>query len=142
MGLPSQGFKDLLVAKGFTFGGQADWAIYIGVQPVNPNRVIVITDSGGRTPDPRWLLEYPSVQVSVRGGPSDYQAAALKCKEIRQILLGLPSQDLNGDHWVSVLMAGDFAFVGFDATRQPEFVGNFNLIIEPAKGVNDNRDPL
>lgn len=142
MGLPSQGFKDLLVAAGFTFGGSADWAIYIGVKPIAPLRVIVITDSGGNTPDPRWLLDYPKVQVSVSGSASDYQACMLKCQQIKQILLGLPSQDLNGDRWVSVLMAGDFAFVGFDTNRQPEFVGNFSLIIEPAQAATDNRDPL
>lgn len=142
MGLPSEGIKDLLVEAGFAFGGTGDWAIYIGKRPDEPKRVIAIYDSGGGSANPRWLLDYPSVQIKVRGKDGDYKVAFEQAVIIKNKLLGLPSRDLNGDRWVQVNMAGDIGFLGFDQNEQPEFVMNFNLIIEPASTPGDNRDPL
>lgn len=138
----SQGFKDLLLTHGFTFGTQADWSIFIGRKPDKPVRCIVIRDSGGKPPNPRWLLDYPSVQVTIRGGVSDYQDAYLKAQEVKRYLLGLSNAVVNGDAWLSVLMPSDVSLLGFDQLNQPEFVMNFNLIVEPAQGSGDNRDPL
>lgn len=142
MGLPSEGIKDLLVAAGFTFGGTDDWAVYIGKRPNKPTRAIAIYDSGGGTPNPRWLINYPSVQVKVRGADGDYSTAYSKAVEIKNILLGIESQDLNGDRWVHINMSGDIGYLGMDDNEHPEFVLNFSLIIEPANSPDDNRDPL
>lgn len=141
MGLPTEGFKDLLLAQGYIFGGLSDWAIFIGRQPNDPNACITLYDSGGRA-NPRWLLDFPSVQIRVRGGANQYAAAANRCLQIKQILLGIPSQDLNGDRWVQVNLTSDRAFVGYDQLNRPEFTMNFNLIIEPAVNALDSRDPL
>lgn len=139
---PSKGIADLLVAAGFTFGGVDPWAVYIGRRPDLPKAVVTIYDSGGGTPNPRWLIDYPSVQVRVRGNVNDYEESWLKAKEIKNIILGQPSQDLNGDRWVHFNMAGDIGFLGYDQTNHPEFSLNFNLIIEPANDIGNNRDPL
>lgn len=140
--LPSVGLKDLLVAQGFTFGGSADWAIYIGARPVTPNRSLTIADTGGTEPSPRWLLDFPSAQIIVRGNEGDYKVARDKAQEVKDILLGTPSQDLNGDRWLHVNMAGEIGFIGFDDSDRPLFSLNFNLIIEPAPTPNSNRLPI
>lgn len=142
MAPPSEGIKDLLVEAGFVFAGTADWAVYIGKRPDNPERVITVYDSGGGTANPRWLLNYPSVQIRVRGQDGDYKQAYETAEAVKNKLLGLPSRDLNGDRWVQINMAGDIGFLGFNQNEQPEFVMNFNLIIEPADSPGDNRDPL
>lgn len=142
MALPSKGICDLLTAEGFVFGGSTDWAMFIGQTVAEPDRCISVTDSGGRAPDPKWLLDYPSVQIIVRGGPNDYEAAMNKVKQIKSILLGASSQVVNGDQWNHINLAGEPSLLGYDQNKRPEFVMNFNLIIEPAPSAFDNREPL
>lgn len=139
---PSKGICDLLVTAGYTFGGTSDWAVFIGQMQPEPDRCICVTDSGGRAPDPKWLLDYPSVQIIVRGGPNDYAAVADKVGHIKRVLLGMSSQLVNGDRWNHINMAGEPSLLGFDQNKRPEFVLNFNLIIEPAVSLDDNREPL
>lgn len=142
MALPSKGICDILTAHGFVFGGMADWAVFIGQLMNSPDRCVCITDSGGRVPDPKWLLDFPSVQIIVRGGPNDYEAASNMMHQIKSLLLGLPSQQINGDQWNQINAASEPSLLGFDQNKRPEFVLNLNLIIEPAVTAFDNREPL
>lgn len=141
---PATHLKDILVAGGYTFGGTGDWAVYVGKQPTTtPKRCITIYDSGGLAPNPRWLLDYPSVQVRVRGNSNDYDVAYKKAREVRDRLLGKPSYTAsNGDRIVHVNGIGDVAFVGYDDAVNPEFVFNFRMITEPAADATTNREAL
>lgn len=139
---PTIGIKDLLVTAGAgVFDSTSAWGIFIGKRPDLPDSCITIYQHGGGTPNPKWLVDYPSVQVMVRGGLNGYQAAYAKAVVIKNTLLGLPSQDLNGDRWVAVNMVGDINSIGQDEKQRPMFSLNFRLIIEPADAT-DNRDPL
>lgn len=146
MTLPSTHMKDTLVVDGFTFGTSSQWSIWIGKQPDAPDRCITIYDTPGRAPDPKWLLDYPTVQVRVRGGEQDYAVAGLKAKEIQNRLVGRESYnapDTLGDRIVSIVALGDVAFDGWGQKDRPEFVFNLSLIIEPsATTPNTNREPL
>lgn len=147
MSLPSEHMGDLLVTKGFIWGdavsGSTDWRVWIGKQPDKPDRTVTIYDTGGKANNPRWLLDYPSVQVRVRGGPSDYREAHLKATQTRDCLLGIPSYTAgNGDRIVHVNAIGDVAFTGWDQNQRCEFVFNLSLIIEPTTNASTNRDPL
>lgn len=131
--------KDTLLAESppFVFGGLLDWAIYIGKQPGKPDRSVTIYDATGGAPNPRWLLDYPSVQFRIRGGQNDYAATAQKAKEVRDRLLGRDSYDAfdgHGDRIVAINAIGDVAFMGWgsDELVRPEFVFNLSLIIEPS----------
>ncbi len=131
------GAKDLLVTAGVgTFGATSGWAIFIGKQPTAPHTVVTVYNSGGTNPNPKFLLDFPSLQVRVRGAPGGYVAAQSKAVEVKDALLGLVSQDINGDRWDSVTMAGDITPLGYDQQNRPMFSLNFNLIIEPATGTN------
>lgn len=139
---PAAHMKDLLVAAGYVFGGSATWAVYVGKQPDTPNRVITLYDAGGLAPNPRWLLDYPSVQIRVRGD-KDSQEAWIKAKEVRDRLLGKESYTaVNGDRIVHVNGIGDVALTGYDDKVRPEYVFNLRLITEPAVQAGDNREPL
>jgi hypothetical protein len=144
--IPSVLMKDTLVADGYVFGGSGDWKLWIGKQPASPDRTITIYDSAGGTPNPRWLLDYPSVQIRVRGGQSDYLLTANKATEIRNRLLGRPSYDAYdglGDRIVHINGLGDIAFAGWDEVTRPEFVFNLALIVEPSPSTTPtNREPL
>lgn len=143
MAAPSEGFRSLLVAAGIgTFNASTGWSIHIGKEPTEPDTAITIYDSGGSPPNPKWLLDYPSVQVRVRGANGGYVAARAKAVDIKNALLGLDSQDIDGDRWVSVTMAGDIGLIGYDQSNRPLFSLNFRLIIEPQTAAGTNRDVL
>lgn len=139
----AEGAKDLLEAAGVgTFAATSGWAIYLSKYPAAPNTVIAIYNSGGRAPNPKWALDYPSLNIQVRGAKNGYQAAVTKVQEVKDVLLGLDSQDINGDRWVSVTMPGEPAFLGYDDDNRPMFSLNFRLIIEPAVTALSNRQAL
>ena len=131
----SVGAKTLLTAHVATSG----WQIEISVMPDSPNKVIMLNDSGGLAPNPKWLLDFPSLQAVVRGDANDYLDAFREAKAVKDILLGAPSQDLLSDRWVSVTMSGDLGFIGRDENERPLFSMNFALIIEPQSVANSNR---
>jgi hypothetical protein len=149
--LASEHIKDALVNDGFIFGGNSgDWHLWIGKQPGSPDRTITIYDSAGAAPNPKWLLDYPSVQLRVRGGQKDYQIAGQKILELRNRLVGkesfdayVPHGDGSRDRVVAINAIGDIALVGWDDAARPEFVMNLALIIEPSPTTSPtNREPL
>lgn len=147
LAMPSEHMKDLLVTKGYRFKGtnsnSLDWDIWIGKQPNEPDRAITIYDSGGQNLNPRWLLDYPTVQVRVRGGQGDYAVAGNKAKEIQNLLVGQESYTAaNTDRIVHVNALGDVGFVGWGDKDRPEFVFNLRLIIEPYSQTASNRESL
>ncbi len=134
----SQGAKDLLA----THVGTSGWTIEIGAMPDTPDKAMMISDTGGLEANPKWLLDFPSLQVMVRGIVSGYLDTFREAKAVKDLLLGIPSQDLNLDRWVSVTLGSDVAFVGRDENMRPMFSVNFRLILEPQLVANSNRLPL
>lgn len=147
MSSPTAGVKDILVAAGVGLFGTTStpipWQIGIGQTLDAPDRFITVRKTGGSPANPRWLIDYPSVQVMVRGNENAYLEAETKAQQIKDVLLALPSQDLNGDRWVQVNMIGDIVDIGYDPEdKRPSFSLNFALIIEPASNATTHRQPL
>lgn len=134
----SVGAKTVITAHAAVSG----WQIEIGVMPDTPDKVIVISDTGGLDPNPKWLIDYPTLQVMVRGNTSGYLDTFTEAKAVKDLLLGLTSQDISGDRWVSITQNGDLMFLGRDEDMRPLFSVNFALIIEPQVVVDSNRLPL
>lgn len=131
----SVGARDVLTAHVVTSG----WQIEIGAEIDQPNKLIMINDTGGLDPNPKWLLDFPTLQIMVRGEINGYLDTWNEAKAVKDIMLGLDPQALNGDWWVSVTMNGDLAFIGRDEADRPLFSMNFALIIEPQSVANSNR---
>ncbi len=134
----SEHMKDLLAAH----VGASGWTIESGVMPDSPDRVIMISDTVGIEPNPKWLLDFPRAQVLVRGNANGYLDTFREAKAVKDILLGVDSQDINGDRLVSITISGDLAFIGRDEDMRPMFSINFDLIIEPQVVANSNRAAL
>lgn len=129
----ADGIKDLLVAANCgVFNTAGTWQIVIGQTTELTNTLIVINETGGKQSNPAWAIDYPSIQVKVRGNVNGYQAAREKIRDIKNALLGLPSQDLNGDRWTAINAIGDITSMGVDQNNRPSFVMNFALIVEPS----------
>ncbi len=130
-----EGIKDLLVTAGVgVFDAQTGWGIFIGSEPTRPDTVISIREFADRGPMAKWLVDFPSVQTMIRGAPGGYQAAKSKAEEVMNELHSIPSLDLNGDRWNSIIATSGPAYNGDDESNRPKFSVNFKLILEPATG--------
>lgn len=134
--LPSEGIKDILVERGIgVFQPNAtmtDWNIMISRMRDGddaPNKCIAIYDTGGLAPEPGLDINYPTIQIVVRGEPDGYVDTHKKCRDIRDVLLGRHSEVRGGDTWASVTMPHDILSLGYDDNERPEFSMNFQLII-------------
>lgn len=127
--------KDILVTAGIgTFGATSGWGIYISREPDSPHTCVTVYDVGGLTPDPKWRLDYPSVQVRVRGAPNGYIDASTKAQAVKDALLGITPQTINTDNIRGIVAIGDIAFLSYDEQRRPIFTQNWRFTVQPAAG--------
>ena len=131
--------RNLMVAAGIgAAGGVADWGIFIGHEPDTPNNCIVIYDTPGDIPNPKWLLDFPRFQVRCRG--LDYLETLGKAEAIKSLLLGLPSQDIGDTRYVGIYVTMDTFHLETDSKQRSIFVNSWRVIREPSVGIN--RRPL
>jgi hypothetical protein len=132
---PAMVVKNLLVTANVgTFASTSGWSIHVSNLPNKPDTCIAVYDTGGQAPNPKFLLNYPGITITVRGAEGGYEAAYDKATAVVNALIGLPSQTIGSDRWVSVTMRGGINFVGQDENKRPMFSLNFSLIIEPNSG--------
>lgn len=132
---PSEYLKDLLAAHVATSG----WALEIGAMPDADDECIQITDTVGLESNPKYLLDFPTVQTMVRGKANGYLDTYREAKAVKDILLGIDSfTTADGDRVVSVTQNGDLGFIGRDSKMRPMFTINWALIIEPQVPVGDS----
>jgi hypothetical protein len=139
------GAKTLLVAASVgSATPTADWSVHVSKMPPLPNKAIAIFDSGGtgEGPNPKWLLDYRTMQVRIRSEPDDYVGAFDKAQQVKDTLLGLPAQTVGSDVWDGVTILSDITFIGRDDNDRPELSINFRLIIEPATNALTHREVL
>lgn len=130
---PAAGVKDLLVAANVgTFAATSGWSISVGKSSTAPDTSITCVDTGGISPFPHLALNFPSVQVIVRGAPGDYIGAHDKGRAVIDALLGKGVTSVNGDSWEGITQIGDLASIGYDENNRPLFSANFSIHVEPA----------
>jgi len=137
---PAESVKDILVSAGVgTFAVATGWGIFIGPLPSNNDTVIVVNQApAGMDPYPHLLIDFPNIQVLVRGKAGGYQAARDKCGEVADALNGLTDTTVNSDVWQSVRQIGNIGFLGIDDNKRPLFSLNFTAIVLPASGTYRN----
>jgi hypothetical protein len=127
---PSKHIADIFIANGYPFD-QSQWSVWIGKQPDKPDRCVTIYDTGGLDPNPKWALNYPSIQVRVRGDINDYLLVYTKAQQLRNLTVGKDSYTAsNGDLICSITGIGDIMSMGRDENNRPEIVFNLRMIIE------------
>lgn len=135
--------KDILVVNGVgSFGPVAsDWQIFIGMEPDNdqtPDECITLYDIPGEAPNPKWSLDYPRFMVRVRA--MGYQDGFAKAEEIKSVLLGLPSQFINGTRYNGIYVVVDTHMLKTDDQGRIFFISTWRCITEPE--ATGNRRPL
>lgn len=127
---PAQAVREILTAG---YGPETvSYAVHLGAYPTEPDRVLLVTQSGGRSPYPGLALNFPSVQVCVRGKPSGYVEARDELRKACNILLGLTETQVSSqDIMRSCNQMGDVMWLGKDDNDRPMFSANFWFIVEP-----------
>lgn len=138
---PVVGAKNLLVAANVaTFSATAEpttgWGISYGQPFLNYPKCITLATPGGQDPFPHLALNFPNLQVLIRGAPRMYVETSAKAREVQTALLGLVAQEVNSEKWYSITQQGDCNWLGFDENSHPIWSLNFRLIIEPAASGN------
>lgn len=137
MNNPADSVADMLVTAGVgTFAATSGWGIFVGKLPETPHTAILVNTTGGKSPFPHLLLNFPSVQIVVRGASNNLQDAYNKISACVDALLGMGSQTVNSDVWRSCTQMGDIAFLGYDENQRPLHSANLSFIVEPASGTH------
>lgn len=139
--------KDILVAKSvgvYTAGVQtAAWSIYYDYVPkAEPDQCITIHCRGGGDSNPAWLLDYPRIQVRVRSKQGSIVEANQKANTVMEALNGYPSTTFGSDRWVGIWNRGGVVPLELDKNDRPQYVVNFQCIVEPGATAETNRQAL
>jgi hypothetical protein len=135
--------KGLLESAGLgTSGATSGWRLGCGVLTDKPDTQVVINDAPSEHPDPKWLLDYPYIQVMVRGAIEGYQEARQKIQDAYDVLLGYPPGAVTGGRIDGITALGSPAFIGNDQLERPCFSLNLRMIFEPAASALSHRTPL
>jgi len=129
----------LQTAGAGTIASTSGWRIGISYEPDGAgiqDTTITAFDTGGLSPNPKWLLDQPSVQIRVRGAPMGYQAAYDKARECMNALLGLTPATINGTYYAGVVALGDINHISNDESDRPILTLNLRAFREPATGTN------
>jgi hypothetical protein len=129
--IPSTGIADILVAANIGIAispaSGNNWPLFEG-EMGSVDRAIMVRENGGRTPEVRIAINYPTVQVLVRGTRSDYAVAREKAEEVFLALQAIPSGPAEWPELTSCCAVGGVTFAGRDEQERPVWSLNFNLI--------------
>jgi hypothetical protein len=141
---PAHSISDFLVANNQGVYSEAPpvgtYRVGTGREGDKPNQFITVYDSGGSgQPDnPRWRINYPMIQVRVRGNKDDYTGTWSKINDLKELLVGLEPQDIDGDRWSGIIINGGINFIGYDSVSRPMFTVNLKCFVEPAADSSPN----
>jgi hypothetical protein len=126
---PTEGIIDILVAAGVGVIAPGNpWPIFEG-QLGSADRCILVREPGGRTPEVRIAVNYPTIQVLVRGAKADYAVTRDKAEEVFLALQAIPSSPAQWAELTSCIAVGGITYVGQDVNERPQWSLNFNLIV-------------
>lgn len=119
-----------------TIGASSGWSLSVSFEPNTPDTSVAIYDIGGLQPDAKWLIDWPQIQVRVRGGVNGYASAWAKAQQIKDALLGLAQVSIGGTLYVGIMIFGDINFIMYDEPNRPILTINFQIIREPSDETN------
>lgn len=130
---PSFDIATFLDAQGV---GVVGTDIFVGREPSEPDFVTTIFDTPGPPPNPKFLRDEPQVQCRVRGAVNDYDGAWVQAQLIKDTLLGVQPQIINGTDYVLFVQTTDIFSLGYDENNRVMIVSNWQLVRELLSGGN------
>ena len=132
MTTPAEGLKAICAAVTGLFGGSTGWVATVGGFSTT-GKEISFLDSGGRSSEVKVAIDYPNVQVMIRGtkAAGGYSEAYQKAKEVHAALVGIETPNASWTYLTSCVARGDIIWLGRDDEARPRFSLNLQLITQP-----------
>lgn len=129
---PADKLASIIEAAGLA-GGVSPFKLTVGGFN-GAGQEVTFLDSGGRAPEVKVAIDYPTVQVIVRGSKagSGYTAAYTKAEDIFKLLQGLNRNPIQYPELASCVAIGFINWLGRDENSMPRFSLNWQLIVSPA----------
>jgi hypothetical protein len=122
---PSLDVKAMLVASGVTT------AIYVSKEPTfTGTPILTIYDTGGEAPSPKFILDFPSIQI--RSKAKTYVVAYANLLQCVDLLNGRTPETKNTTRYTGILATTGIMQIGVDENENPILVVNFKLFTENA----------
>lgn len=110
-------------------GGTADWAVFIGREPLVPENVVTVYDTGGG-PSVLVDLRKPTVQVRVRA--TEYLDGWLRSNEAYKALVEPVTPSTVDGITLQWISTSEVAFIGRDDADRCIFTCNYQLLRDGA----------
>jgi hypothetical protein len=104
--------------------GSTGWTLCKAFLPASPDKVVLLSELGGLTPEQRVQMDHPEVQVRVRGERLGYSVARTKMQAIYSALHTY-SGTLSGARYASIEAVQSPLGLGFDDNERPEIACTF-----------------
>lgn len=127
---PAWNMMQLIRALGGLVEGSTQWAIKVNEMPSAPDQIVMIRDTGGPPSEVKVAIDYPTIQILVRGkdGGENYAIAYDKAKEIWNAIVAIPSRPAAYEKLTSVTPRGHIVPIGTSDNNRPTLSMNFQLI--------------
>lgn len=104
----------------------------VGFEPDIKDRVIItVYDAFGRTSNPRFSRDEPTIQIRVKAASSNgYKQAYDAQQAIKDLILGMATQDINDTRYVQCVQVVDISSLAPDFNNRPVLVATYRLIRE------------
>jgi hypothetical protein len=110
----------------------AEWTLVRGRMPSQPDQVLAVFPAGGASPEGKYDLRYPLIQLRARGKKDEQTPAYLKLEAAAALLRGTRAQQMGAGHYVHFVQQGDVLPLGPDQNGRHEYTVNFRAAREPA----------
>lgn len=120
---PATDIKAVLIADGVST------PIVVSSEPKKPNAVITLYNTPGDPPDPKFLIDYPGLQIRSRA--TTYTEAYDNILEVYDLLLGRGPFTQSTTRYTGIIADTGIAEIGWDKSNRRILVCNLKLFVEP-----------
>ena len=124
--------RDMIIADGETMD------VFIGTEPDLPDEAVTIYMLPGQAPDPKFILNYPRLQIRVRA--RDYETAYNTAYRMLDDLVGRDPQIVNSSMYTAIYGVSDVFYLDKDTKNRFIFAFNIRLVVEA--NTSSNRKSL
>ena len=102
--------------------GATGWELALSFEPATPDKLVIVTETGGREPHPDF--RYLSFQVRVRGAQFGYATAKTQIEAVRD---ALHNQTVGSG--IYCYARSDVLMTGYDGNERPVLSLNFETMV-------------
>lgn len=107
-----------------TSASASQWRLFYRDLEPTPDRIVAVMPSGGQQGEGSVQIDYPSVQVLVRGTITESSGLETMVQAVNSTL-HLYDGVVNGRAYVNITRQGDVHFLGRDGNQRPLYSLNF-----------------